>query len=84
MIVDPNAPALPASGPQKRYGKGAAPVRAVDGVSLEIAQGESVAMPGPELGPCGNAPRHAARPASVPSARPRPTGRRWTPTKTGC
>ena len=38
---------LSASALTKEYGKGAALVRAVDDVSLEVAQGESVAIVGP-------------------------------------
>jgi ABC-type lipoprotein export system ATPase subunit len=40
-------PVLSTSGLSKEYGKGAALVRAVDDVRLEIAQGESVAIVGP-------------------------------------
>jgi putative ABC transport system ATP-binding protein len=47
MTMELNTSVLFASGLHKHYGKGAALVRAVDGVSLEVAQGESVAIVGP-------------------------------------
>jgi putative ABC transport system ATP-binding protein len=47
MTMDLNAPVLSASGLHKDYGNGAALVRAVDDVSLEVAHGESVAIVGP-------------------------------------
>ncbi len=40
-------PALSARGLRKEYGKGAALVRAVDGISLDVAPGESLAIVGP-------------------------------------
>jgi ABC-type lipoprotein export system ATPase subunit len=42
-----NPSVLSAQGLRKEYGKGAALVRAVDDVSLDVAQGESVAIVGP-------------------------------------
>jgi putative ABC transport system ATP-binding protein len=47
MIVKLNGPVLSAVEVRKDYGKDEALVRAVDGVSLEIAAGESVAIVGP-------------------------------------
>jgi putative ABC transport system ATP-binding protein len=47
MIVKLNGPVLSAREARKDYGKGEALVRAVDGVSLEVAAGESVAIVGP-------------------------------------
>jgi putative ABC transport system ATP-binding protein len=46
-MMEPNAPVLSAQSLRKEYGKGAALVRAVDGVSLAVAPGESVAIVGP-------------------------------------
>ena len=46
-VVEVRAPVVSARGLRKDYGSGAALVRAVDGVSLEIAPGESVAIVGP-------------------------------------
>ena len=45
--MDPTQAVLSARGLRKEYGKGAALVRAVDEVSLDIAPGESVAIVGP-------------------------------------
>ena len=45
--MDVNEPVLSARGLRKEYGKGAALVRAVHEVSLEVASGESVAIVGP-------------------------------------
>ena len=42
-----NSSVLSAQSLRKEYGKGAALVRAVDDVSLDVAQGESVAIVGP-------------------------------------
>ncbi len=47
MIMDLDLPVLSAQELHKHYGKGAALVRAVDGVSLDVARGESVAVVGP-------------------------------------
>jgi putative ABC transport system ATP-binding protein len=47
MIVKLNGPVLSAREVRKDYGRGEALVRAVDGVSLEVAAGESVAIVGP-------------------------------------
>jgi putative ABC transport system ATP-binding protein len=46
-MMEANAPVLSAQGLRKEYGKGEALVRAVDDVSLAVAQGESVAIVGP-------------------------------------
>jgi len=46
-MTDTSGSVLAASALRKEYGKGAALVRAVDDVSLEVAQGESVAIVGP-------------------------------------
>jgi ABC-type lipoprotein export system ATPase subunit len=46
-MMDVNEPVLSARGLRKEYGKGAALVRAVHEVSLEVASGESVAVVGP-------------------------------------
>ena len=45
--MEPNRPVLSARGLSKEYGKGAALVRAVDDVSLDVVAGESVAIVGP-------------------------------------
>ncbi len=47
MTMQLHNPVLSATGLHKHYGKGAALVQAVDGVSLDVAQGESVAIVGP-------------------------------------
>jgi putative ABC transport system ATP-binding protein len=47
MIVKFNGPLLSAREVHQDYGKGEALVRAVDGVSLEVTAGESVAIVGP-------------------------------------
>ena len=46
MIMDPDSVALAARALTKEYGRGAALVRAVDDVSLEVGLGESVAIVG--------------------------------------
>ncbi len=46
-MTDRDQPALSARGLCKEYGRGTALVRAVDGVDLEVAAGESVAIVGP-------------------------------------
>jgi ABC-type lipoprotein export system ATPase subunit len=46
-MMDPAQPVLSARGLRKEYGKGAALVRAVHEVSLDVARGESVAIVGP-------------------------------------
>jgi ABC-type lipoprotein export system ATPase subunit len=46
-MMDPPQPVLSARGVRKEYGKGAALVRAVHEVSLDVARGESVAIVGP-------------------------------------
>ena len=46
-MIEPNASVLSARGLSKEYGKGAALVRAVDDVRLDVARGESVAIVGP-------------------------------------
>jgi putative ABC transport system ATP-binding protein len=46
-MVELGVPVLSASEVTKDYGNGDARVRAVDGVSLEVAAGESVAIVGP-------------------------------------
>jgi len=45
--MEPEAPVLSARRLRKDYGRDAALVRAVDGVDLDVAQGESVAIVGP-------------------------------------
>ena len=45
--MEPNRPVLSARGLSKEYGKGAALVRAVEDVSLDVVAGESVAIVGP-------------------------------------
>jgi putative ABC transport system ATP-binding protein len=47
MTMEPNLPVLSARALRKDYGRGAALVRAVDDVRLDVAQGESVAIVGP-------------------------------------
>ena len=47
MSATGNAPVLRACGLRKHYGKGETLVRAVDGVDLEVAGGETVAVMGP-------------------------------------
>jgi putative ABC transport system ATP-binding protein len=47
MIMDLASVALAARGLSKEYGRGAALVRAVDDVTLEVGRGESVAIVGP-------------------------------------
>jgi putative ABC transport system ATP-binding protein len=47
MIVELNLPVLSARDLRKDYGAGAALIRAVDDTSLDVAQGESVAIVGP-------------------------------------
>jgi putative ABC transport system ATP-binding protein len=47
MEATPSTPVISAQGLCKEYGRGAALVRAVDDVSLTVAQGESVAIVGP-------------------------------------
>jgi len=47
MSATGDAPVLRACGLRKYYGKGAALVRAVDGVDLDVAGGETVAVTGP-------------------------------------
>jgi putative ABC transport system ATP-binding protein len=47
MTMERNSTVLSARALRKQYGRDAALVRAVDGVSLDVAQGESVAIVGP-------------------------------------
>ena len=47
MSATGNAPVLRARGLRKHYGKGETLVRAVDGVDLDVADGETVAVMGP-------------------------------------
>ena len=47
MSDDGNAPAIQARGLHRHYGHGEGLVRAVDGVDLDVAPGETVAVMGP-------------------------------------
>jgi putative ABC transport system ATP-binding protein len=63
----PGAPVLRASGLRKEYGRGAGLVRAVDGVDLEVAAGQTVAVMGPSG--CGKSTL-----LHLPGGLDRPTG----------
>jgi putative ABC transport system ATP-binding protein len=46
-MMEPHQPVLSATGLRKEYGRGPALVRAVDDVSIDVGQGEAVAIVGP-------------------------------------
>jgi putative ABC transport system ATP-binding protein len=63
MSAGANAPVLRARVLRKQYGQGEGLVRAVDGVDLEVAAGETVAVMGPSG--CGRRPGAASAARSV-------------------